>query len=309
MFTQFENSDKWEQAFSYWINSFSAQNTKRAYNFAWKTLLSFTQKAPWRISRIDLNSWMNQMISSNLSPSTRSGRLAAVSSFYNYVINECTEIVDGEERFLHTVNPSSGKSLRVKVNPYGKANYLTKENLKKFLLCIDKDSNKGSRDYALFLAYIYTGRRNSEIRKLKFEDVENRSGTYWYRWSGKGKVNVCAELPEPVIDAIDNYITINKIEKSGYIFTSMRSRVQPLSMRETARCFKSYLQKSGFNPKLYHIHCLRHSAAMLRLEAGDDISKISAFLSHSSLAITQIYLHNIVGLKDESWKKVRSLLD
>jgi integrase len=47
---------------------------------------------------------------------------------------------------------------------------------------------------------------------------------------------------------------------------------------------------------------------MLRKQAGDDIEQISAFLGHSSLSITAVYLHRLEGRADVSWAKVAALL-
>ena len=55
-------------------------------------------------------------------------------------------------------------------------------------------------------------------------------------------------------------------------------------------------------------HKQRQEAAMLRKEAGDDLEAIQSLLEHSSLAITQIYLHKIEGKQDTSWSKVEALL-
>ena len=53
---------------------------------------------------------------------------------------------------------------------------------------------------------------------------------------------------------------------------------------------------------------LRPTAAMLRKQAGDDVEQVSGFLAHSSLAIPQVYLHQVEGQQDGSWSKVEALL-
>jgi len=108
-----------------------------------------------------------------------------------------------------------------------------------------------------------------------------------------------------------------------YIFTALTNKAgrlpnvsaaewepgaQPLSMREVGRLLKRYARLAGLDAKKIHVHTLRHTAAMLRHEAGDNVEDICAFLAHSSLAITQIYLHRVEGKKDTSWSKVEALL-
>jgi integrase len=46
------------------------------------------------------------------------------------------------------------------------------------------------------------------------------------------------------------------------------------------------------------VHDLRHTAARLRREAGADVEEIREFLAHSSLAVTQVYLHRLERKSD-----------
>lgn len=60
--------------------------------------------------------------------------------------------------------------------------------------------------------------------------------------------------------------------------------------------FRRYLRAAGLAPTGLHI--LRHSAAKLRREAGASIETVSAFLDHSSLAVTSVYLRRLEGETD-----------
>ena len=51
--------------------------------------------------------------------------------------------------------------------------------------------------------------------------------------------------------------------------------------------FRRYLAAAGFTPT--GLHVLRHTAAKLRRDAGASIEAVSAFLDHSSLAVTTVY--------------------
>jgi site-specific recombinase XerD len=85
-------------------------------------------------------------------------------------------------------------------------------------------------------------------------------------------------------------------------------REQPISAYEVGRRLKRYGRLAGLRIDNLHVHTLRHTAAMLRREAGDDVQEISEFLGHSSLAITQIYLQAVEGRQDTSWSKIADLL-
>ena len=47
-------------------------------------------------------------------------------------------------------------------------------------------------------------------------------------------------------------------------------------------------------------HVLRHSAAMMLLESGVDITVIALWLGHKSIESTQIYIHASLSLKEKA---------
>ena len=56
------------------------------------------------------------------------------------------------------------------------------------------------------------------------------------------------------------------------------------------------------------VHILRHSAARLRRDAGESVEMVSAFLDHSSLAVTTTYLRRLEGVEDDSWERIAEAL-
>ena len=66
--------------------------------------------------------------------------------------------------------------------------------------------------------------------------------------------------------------------------------------------FRRYLRAAGLAPT--GIHVLRHTAAKLRRDAGESIEDVSAFLDHSSLAVTTVYLRRLEGVEDRAWRDV-----
>ena len=70
--------------------------------------------------------------------------------------------------------------------------------------------------------------------------------------------------------------------------------------------FRAYLRAAGLPPS--GLHLLRHSAAKLRRDAGESIEAVSAFLDHSSLAVTTVYLRRLEGETDAGWVNVASAI-
>jgi len=305
----------WAEMVYMFLDSRGSQNTRRAYEIAIREMLDYTGKNPWDVQPGDLHSWVADLKAQGLASSTIRLKVAAISSFFNFAINEYK---------LMDANPASSQALRPRVNLYSNSDYLTQDEISALLGVIDRETPQGLLDYALFLFFIFTGRRNSELRNLKWGDLQQRGDHIFYRWAGKGKSR-WDELPGVVYTALRDYrIQLDlAAAENDYIFTPLTdaavnfpdvdprkwNRNRPLSIPELNRRIKKYGQAAGLDPARLHIHILRHSAAMLRKAAGLPIENISGFLNHSSVAVTQIYIHNLQGHLDDSWEMVADLLN
>lgn len=308
-------AQRWLEASELFLGSLNSERTRIAYRHALQDLLAFTEKLPWQIERSDLQRWVADMKERSLAPNTIRLRVSAASSFFRYCIDEFD---------LLSHNPAGARSLRPAVSPFGKAAYLSPDQAKALLEAIPQDSVQGLQDYALFLTYLITSRRNTEIRALKWGDLTVRGEQVIYRWSGKRKARE-DELPQPAYNAILHFLFAAgrmPLGDQDYIFAPLTDRAcnlpnvpeeswtrnRALSVREVNRRLKYYARKAGLRSERLRVHSLRHTAAMLRKAAGDDLEQISSLLNHSSLAITQIYLHSIESHRDQSWASVAELL-
>ncbi len=70
--------------------------------------------------------------------------------------------------------------------------------------------------------------------------------------------------------------------------------------------FQRYLRDAGLAPS--GVHITRHTAAKLRRDAGESIEAVSAFLDHSSLAVTTVYLRRLEGETDRAWVDVAAAI-
>lgn len=303
----------WRKAYDLWMGSLRSDNTRRIYRQGWTYFLEWAGKPPWKVCRSDVAQYVDFMKEKGLSPNTRHSRMASLSSFYTYVSTDYYIFnAAGQEVPLHPNNPAYGKSLRDKINPYGKSIYLHADQIKQLLAAIPQDTVQGKRDYALYLGYILTGRRNTELRQLRWGEIEESDGKVWYTWSGKGKFDQHYEMARPVWEAIRAYLRaagrLTQIRQQDYIFAGASGPATCLSMREVGRLLKRYCLLAGLDPKAVHVHVLRHSAAMLREAAGDSPKKISKFLGHSNIATTFIYLDHAQGLVDDNQVAVGNLI-
>ncbi len=241
---------EWSNAFDLWLASHPSPNTRRAYRKAWDLFFTLTSRSPWEISKSDVARWIEYQRAQHLSPETIQQRLAALSSFYTYVTQIYTSLTpDGREQPLHFFNPVKAVP-RPRTAPYNKARYLNVDQARAFLHAIPRYTLQGMRDYALFLTYLATGRRNSEIRTLRYGDIEacpersevslpsDRFGRglrsesrIWFRWNGKGRQRR-DELPQSVWTAILDFLKssdrLDSISPSDYIFTALNDSARHL---------------------------------------------------------------------------------
>lgn len=318
----------WRKAIELWLGSRRSASTRRSYAAALQDIQASMARMPWEISRSDVIAWAGQLRARGLSECTIAQRLAGISSFYRFCIDEyilqgagnTPSSAPGAEIGLAVFNPAGSRSIRPHITPYGKSIWLSPEEARALLAAIrgqvgtstGMDRIRALRDYALFLGYLMTGRRNSEWRRVKRSDFSHKNNQVMLRWSGKGKTDQLLALPEVVWTAIHAYL--NAAAEMGcaprnYLFVAQRIETDgPLCSKEVGRLLKKYCRLAGLDAKAVHVHTLRHSAAMLRKEAGDPIEDICGFLSHSSLAVTQIYVHSLEGRQDTSWGRVADLL-
>ena len=333
----------WQQAKDAWLSAkkrkSGSDNTVRAYQNDWTQFFIYTGKAPWNVSSRDADEWIRHLQESGTGESSINRKLAALSSFFQFVIDKYTFIGrDQIERSIYidangnTRNNPFRRPDRFKVDQYNHSSPMSVEVVRTVLKAINTATLLGSRDHALLVAYLYTGRRSSEIANLRWQDLEADQvrGRYYYTWSGKGGKTRRDELPPPVWHSINNFLRVTgrleTIRPGDFIFQAIfgdraarlpnvRARAdqdpnRPISGSMINRIVKRHFVRAGVPAASIHTHTLRHTAAHLRYRDGDgqDILEISRFLAHSSVAITQIYLSKMQKPVDTGWTEVEQML-
>ena len=115
-------------------------------------------------------------------------------------------------------------------------------------------------------------------------------------------------MPEDVRRAIVDYLRaagrLEGMRAEAYIFAPLADplrREAPekaedwddsryLVTRQFNGVLKTYGRLAGIPDEKLTLQALRHTAAMLRMEAGDSVEAIQAFLKHSALSYTKYYL-------------------
>ena len=170
------------------------------------------------------------------------------------------------------------------------------KEIKAILSAIDRNSPIGKRDYAMILLATLDGIRSSDIKKLKFNNINWRNKSITFIQS-KTKTEITVPLNKEVGWAIIDYIknARPKFYDTDYIFIKHMPPFDSFSeSNHLSKIVKNYAIKAGLDLKNHKagFHTLRHTAATLLLENGENIPVISGILGHSSIDITAVYLKN-----------------
>ena len=148
------------------------------------------------------------------------------------------------------------------------------------------------RDKAI-LEFLYsTGARVAECAAVSVRDIDLGAGTV--RLEGKGSKERLAVIGGPAALAISAMM-----ERAECLFDDARAPSAPLfrnteggriTTRSIERMLKRWLAAAGL-PANITPHKLRHSFATHLLEAGADLRSVQEMLGHASLSTTQIYTH------------------
>lgn len=169
----------------------------------------------------------------------------------------------------------------------------SKEDLKKLLATIDRNSPIGKRDYAIILLACTMGLRSIDIKNLKVSDFD------WQKKQlsiiqHKTKNPLTLPVPDATGWAVIDYIK-NGRPKCSSVKTIFVKHMPPFDSvsdsNHLAGMIKRYMNKAGI--KVDHksgLHSMRHTAASMMLEEGTALPVITEVLGHSNSDVTAIYL-------------------
>jgi site-specific recombinase XerD len=252
-------------------------------------------KTPPEVTSPEVMDWAHGIGLSGRSPTstTVGARIACLSSYYRFL----------RRMDLVTSNPCDALERPKSVT--APARGLTAAEIRQ-LLAVVPDTVRGRRDRAILLTLVLTGRRRSEVMNLTAGDITTEAETAFYSYRGKGGKTGRRELPRPAYEAIR--ATLVDCGKELATMPAEESLWQAcagpagITSGTFYGRFRRYLREAGLPPSGLHI--LRHSSAKLRREAGESVEAVSAFLDHSSLAVTTIYLRRLEGVEDRMWADV-----
>ena len=192
---------------------------------------------------------------------------------------------------------------KIKINHNNKIPHTiwSTDEIRKILNSINTNTKVGKRDYAIFMLLTHLGLRFSDVKNLKFENIDWQMNILNITQSKTGKI-VTLPLLDNIGSAIIDYIKNGRPNvDSKYIFLNKKDESFSPQFG-FYHILKKYLKLANIdisNKKYIGTYSLRHSLATTLLQNRTPLSTISGILGHTDMNNTAIYLKvDIPSLKE-----------
>ncbi|MFC1559738.1 site-specific tyrosine recombinase XerD [Candidatus Margulisiibacteriota bacterium] len=256
-------------------------NTLSAYRLDLKQFMEFLRSEritdPKDVGHKNISKFISGLNLSGKRPSSIERKLAAIKSFFHYLIRTGVARTDPTSEI---VSPKKGKKLP-KALSIKEAIHLAVYPKGEKIMQI--------RDRAIIELLYATGMRASELVNLKMNDVNLDVG--FVKCFGKGSKERIIPVGKEALRTLKEYIdkARAKFERAKSPDNLFLDRLgKNLSRQGLWYLVKKYVKLAGVRLGASP-HTLRHSFATHLLEMGADLRSVQEMLGHSSISTTQIY--------------------
>lgn len=273
-----------------------SRHTVTAYRHDIETFLNYltvygTLRDVGEINAMHIRSWLAELAEKSCSATTIRRKLSAVRCWLKYARQQGWT---GHDPFGRVVLPKKQKRLPA---------FLKQEEVNAlFHACTFPEGMAGITHMLILAMFYQTGMRLSELAGLKQSDWDRQQ--HWIRVLGKGSKYRFVPLG-PGLEQLLLAYQQQRQEAFGNRHADclvLTERGKPLYARYLYRIVHRYLTQVSTLSKASP-HVLRHSFATHLLNAGADLQAIKELLGHSSLAATQVYVHNSIAQLKEIHKR------
>ena len=219
---------------------------------------------PLTISRPTVEAWQKSLFydQGNMSNSTRAGKLAALRSFFGWLVYA------GHREDDPTIGIPSPKIIP------GQPQKFSTEELRKILSAPDVTKPRGIRDLALLMVLYAAGPRISELCKLDTTHVIDTGGYIRLRFlGGKGGKDRTITLRRAASQALRNWIIIRKsLPARGHaLFVRLSQATHTrVTICAVQKLLKKYAASVGLDDTEVFAHKMRATFATDLYDSGDD---------------------------------------
>ena len=260
-----------------------AQNTLESYGRDLKQYQTYLTNSKLDLmensSRDTILGYLSALKSKGRAVSTISRNLAAIKSFYQYMVRERHLEKDPA---LNLESPKLEKKL---------PKILTISEVEELLRQPNALLPAGLRDKAMLELLYATGIRVSELTSLNISDANFDMG--YIKCYGKGSKERIVPLGSIAVKCVQEYVLngrpklVRSYEEPSLFVNHHGNR---LTRQGFWKIIKKYAQEANIMKEITP-HTLRHSFATHLLENGADLRSVQEMLGHADISTTQIYTH------------------
>ena len=225
-----------------------------------------------QLSQRDIQAYL-MGIMDKVSAATVNGRIRVFKVFYRHLLNEG----------LIKVNPMQNiKLVRAerKIKPV-----LNPEEIGRVLGGFNRKFFYGARNYCMVLLTYDSMVRLNELLTIRLCDVDLNAKLI--KVYGKGRKERHVPFSDRTATVLHTYLIRFRKAASGDLLFPMKNGKQ-IAQRRAHRIFSLAGEKVGI---YIHPHLVRHSSASQFIRMGGNPSVLQKILGHSSLLVTQRYIH------------------
>ena len=150
--------------------------------------------------------------------------------------------------------------------------------------------NRKQRDIALFIAYLGTGCRVSELVNLNINDVDFESSSFIVTRKGgdQQEIFMPLQVENEMLKYMDERLEMQNVKDKDALFISRNGkRILPQTVEKN---LKSYCRAAGItDPDKMHPHALRRTFACNMIADGVDIKMVAELMGHKNIEVTHRY--------------------
>jgi len=282
-------------------------NTCDSYAYAFKLLLHYTSKRLKVIpSRLELEqidaplvvAFLNDLQATRANgSSSRNARLAAIKSFMHYIEYRVPSALEQAQRILAI--PMRKTDTRL-------VRHLTAPEIQALLAAPRPVDWLGIRDRAMLHLTFAAGLRVSELTGLRLDDLTlHPYASVLIR--GKGRRERSLPLWKETTATLRAWLAVRGTVAAPELFVN--SRREPMTRDGFEYILEKHVRTAikrcpSLANKHVSPHVLRHSCALIVLEATKDLRKVSLWLGHASMQTTEMYTRADPSIKLEALNAV-----
>lgn len=263
----------------------ASPHTISAYGGDLRAYLKFLSERsvdPLEAERDDVLAFMADLQAKQMAPSTVERKIAAVKSFYSFLVRE------GLTENHPTIDLALPKV------PARLPDVVSIDDVERLMSQPFPPGPVGYRDRAVLEVLYGCGLRVSELTGLDLLDLDLEAG--FVRVMGKGRKERLVPIAGAALHALSDYLVHGRPflrakkattkQDPSAVFLNVRGG--RLTRQAVFGIVRTYGGQAGLQ---LHPHTLRHSFATHMLQGGAELRALQEMLGHADISTTQVYTH------------------